>query len=501
MSPSTLPFDSVRQTTRTALAVGEPEAAVENLEAHLQSHPGDRAAHLDARILCERLYRFDAALAHALAPDDPAPIVQAAQMQFGRARFGEALALLRDVTPPASAPAAALVMAAEVAERAEQLDAALDFAHAALRRAPDQPRAVRLIAHIERRRGDLPAAQARLEARLRAGSFPDRWRLLYELAAVRDRLGDCPGAFAAMDEAKRLLASAAAPFAEPARAVWQRQREIAEAVEAADYRRWAQDADELPPRRLVVLAGHPRSGTTMLEQRLAASPDAIGTDESGVFNREFAASLLYRAPGSAREALAEWRAWEPDELAAARDTFWQLTEAVLGEPIGPRLLIEKDPLRTPDLPLFVRLFPETKILLPLRHPCDVALSVWMTLVPLHREGWPASSLAAALESVAHTLTCWRLLRDRLPQAWREVRYENLTANPNRELADLRTFLAVPDSPATPAPPSPRGISTPSYLEAGGAVHSRSVGRWKHSLRQTPRSARRAASRLVSRVRL
>jgi len=73
-------------------------------------------------------------------------------------------------------------------------------------------------------------------------------------------------------------------------------------------------------------------------------------------------------------------------LQAGRSTFLELTEAVTGESIGPRLLIEKDPLRTPDLPLFLRLFPESSIFMPLRHPCDIALSVWMTLLPLGPEG-------------------------------------------------------------------------------------------------------------------
>jgi hypothetical protein len=44
------------------------------------------------------------------------------------------------------------------------------------------------------------------------------------------------------------------------------------------------------------LAGHTRSGTTLLEQRLTAFPDAIGTDESGVFNREFARTCCMNTP-------------------------------------------------------------------------------------------------------------------------------------------------------------------------------------------------------------
>lgn len=165
-------------------------------------------------------------------------------------------------------------------------------------------------------------------------------------------------------------------------------------------------------------------------------------------------------------------------MQAGRSTFLELTEAVTGESIGPRLLIEKDPQRTPDLPLFLRLFPESSIFMPLRHPCDIALSVWMTLLPLGPEGWPASSLAAALESVAYTLRCWKMLRSRLPQPWREVRYETFTSQPAEETTVLCQFLGLAETGASGSSTgSGRSISTPSYLHAAGPVHGKSVNRW------------------------
>jgi tetratricopeptide (TPR) repeat protein len=460
----------------------DPEAALAALEECLSRNPADFAARLRIQTLCERLYRFDESLQHArearkLEPANPTPLVNAAAMMYRRARFGEALALLREADPDKGGPEA-LIRTAEVSERADQFDAALEYAHTALRLAADHPRAVRLIAHVERRQGRLADALCRLESALNTGAHPDRWRLLYELAAVRDRLDDFTGAFAAMTEAKRLLAGTARTFAEPAVRVWSRQQQVIQQTSAADYRRWAEQAAPLTKRRIVVLAGHPRSGTTVLEQQLATSPDAIHTDESGVFNREFATGLLHHASGPATLALDHWRGWTTEELAAGRDTFWHLTEATLGETVGSRLLIEKDPLRTLDLPLFIRLFPESSILMPLRHPCDIALSVWMTLVPLHRESWSASSLPAAFESVAHTLSCWRVLRERLSQSLREVRYEQFVANPQRELAELRSFLGLASTTQL-RDSNTRGISTPSYLEAGNAVHSRSANRWRN----------------------
>lgn len=78
--------------------------------------------------------------------------------------------------------------------------------------------------------------------------------------------------------------------------MWQRQAAVIGQLATADYQRWQAQAASFPPARLTVLAGHTRSGTTLLEQRLTAFPDAIGTDESGVFNREFARTCCMNTP-------------------------------------------------------------------------------------------------------------------------------------------------------------------------------------------------------------
>lgn len=473
----------------------DPDASLVALQARLKRHPGDRQGHLEAFALCERLYRFDEAIAHArqahaLDPQNPKPLVLAAAMLFLLARHRESLELLQETLPASAGEADAFTLAAEVAERAGELEVGEAYALEALACQPGHARAVRILAHIERRQGNLARARSLLEERLAAGDFPDRWRLLAELGPVLDQLGDSPAAFAALAESKRLLARLSPPQESAARRVFERQREVIAQLQRTDYLRWQDQAASLPSARITLLTGHPRSGTTLLEQKLTSCGSLIGTDESGVFNREFAATLFHHRSGSPAAAIGEWDSWDTDQLDAGRETFLALTEAVLGESVGDRMLLEKDPLRTPDLPLFLRLFPEAKILMPLRHPCDIALSVWMTLLPSGRESWPAASLAAALESVAHTFDCWRTLRDRLPQAWREVRYEKFTHAPDENLASLRQFLDLQPAPARPDPIPSRGISTPSYLEAGGPVHTRSVGRWRRYADQLLPHARR-----------
>ena len=57
-------------------------------------------------------------------------------------------------------------------------------------------------------------------------------------------------------------------------------------------RRWRQEAPIAPDRyQIAFLGGHPRSGTTLLEQILDANPEVLAFDEPVAFNQEIASQL------------------------------------------------------------------------------------------------------------------------------------------------------------------------------------------------------------------
>ena len=86
------------------------------------------------------------------------------------------------------------------------------------------------------------------------------------------------------------------------------------------------------------------------------------TDETGILRRQFVEPLVMAAP-SAGAALARRIRWLRRRaiLEAGRAFYIQATEQQIGEPVGGRLLLEKDPLATCDLGLILRLLPESHI--------------------------------------------------------------------------------------------------------------------------------------------
>ncbi len=241
-----------------------------------------------------------------------------------------------------------------------------------------------MLAHLDKRAAKYERAVARLQDYLATYSSDGDWRLRYELAGSLDRLAKYEEAWTQLGLAKAQLASQTKPHLRNSYAIRKRQWELAKEITDADLTRWIRDGERLKdsPLRLTLLAGFPRSGTTLLEQMIAAHSACIGTDESGILSSQFIAPLVWQAK-SAADAIIEIRSFDADQLRAGRETYERLTRAFLHESLDGRLLIEKEPLLTPDLAIPLRLFPDASLLMPLRDPRDVILSYYFTMVPLN----------------------------------------------------------------------------------------------------------------------
>jgi hypothetical protein len=229
------------------------------------------------------------------------------------------------------------------------------------------------------------------------------------------------------------------------------------------------------------MAGFPRAGTTLLEQILSTHPAVIGTDETGVLATQFRDPLVFGA-ASAEAVIAELDALEPEDLAAGREEYFRCTEDVLGEAAGSRLLIEKEPLLTADLALPLRLFPEARILMPLRDPRDVVLSFYFTIVPLAPNSVAAATLDDSCRYFAEVMRHWLWLRDRLdPARWAESRYEDLLADPEGRTRRLVDFLGIGWQPELLAHHrgARRAVGTPTYDDVARPLYTRSLERWRN----------------------
>src|SRR6185503_2579139 len=258
-----------------------------------------------------------------------------------------------------------------------------------------------------------------------------------------------------------------------------RREAFAVALDRVTLERWraaAEPHSSLVP--LAILAGHPRSGTTLLEQMLACHSVVGTTDETGLLRSQFIEPIVLGA-ASVEAALGEVNEFDAEQIEAGRAIYFRGTTAHLGEPLQGRLLIEKDPLATQDLGFMLRLLPEASVIFPLRDPRDVAVSFFFTLVPLNADSAPAADLASTCASVALSLRLWRHWRDVIPQRWAQVRYERLVREPEAELRPLAEVLRLAWEPAILAPVTraTRGVRSPTYSDVAQPLYARAIGRW------------------------
>jgi len=372
-------------------------------------------------------------------------------------------------------------MLAEVRDREGKLAEAEALARETLAENPSDALAARSLAHTLRRLGRVEEAQEVLSRQLREHPGPDDWRLNYELAACLDRQADYAGAMGALQRAKAQLRPAAEPLLHQWRARATRREEFATALDRTTLERWqatARDLKQVAP--VAILAGHPRSGTTLLEQMLAVHSGVVTTDETGVLRQQFIEPIVLGA-GSPEAALCEVNEFDTAQLEAGRTVYFRATAAHLGESFGTRLLVEKDPLATQDLGFILRLLPESRVIFPLRDPRDVCVSFFFTLLPLNADSASALDLAETCASMALSLRLWRHWRKVIPQRWVEVRYEQLVREPEQQLRPLADALGLSWQEAMLAPvgQKERGVRSPTYADVAQPLHSRSIGRWRH----------------------
>ncbi|MEQ8335030.1 sulfotransferase [Nisaea sp.] len=331
------------------------------------------------------------------------------------------------------------------------------------------------LAIVERRRGDLESALHRLQA------LPEeidgeagRDAVEFELGTVLDRLGRYGEAWTRFERGNRVAVQRAPAGAADPRLFLNTLDAFAGAVSDGWPARWAPLSEAEPPA--VFMVGFPRSGTTLLDQILDAHPDAQVIEEQPVLS-SVGAGFAARGEGTLAERIAALDEAEADRLRAeyrAKLARWA------GED-RPRVVIDKLPLNIIYLPLALRLYPNAKVILSLRHPCDCCLSCFMQSIKLNSAMASFTSMAGAAGFYARVMALWQQIERVLSPAHIAVRYEDLVADTEGTARRVTDFLGLDWTDAVldhTAHAKARGmIRTPSFRQVSEPIYTRAVGRW------------------------
>ena len=357
-------------------------------------------------------------------------------------------------------------------EKARRPEAAREAIQECLRIAPNDEQARYVSAFLDFREEKLEAAETQMRDLIASGPRHEYvwYASRYILAEILDRTHRFDEAMRNLAEAKDFIRNLPYSVAlnETRSDEWNKATEELRQLPRNFFPTAAnkfpeRDRCKIPP--FAFLGGNPRSGTTLLEQILASHPGIVAADEPEV---------VPLAQTAMRPGVTI------SQLNAARRRYIGFIEKMTG-PVGDgRLLLEKNPGATQALPDLLRLFPELRVLIALRDPRDVVLSLYFQNIPLNHARF--FTLEDFARSYGALMGIWLAVREWEGFSWIETRYEDMVSDMEKEGRRVTAFLGLAWHEKQAlyfAAAGKRRIYAPTYHDVTKPIYSRAVGRWRN----------------------
>ncbi|MFT5523543.1 MAG: tetratricopeptide (TPR) repeat protein, partial [Pirellulaceae bacterium] len=412
-----------------------------------------------------------------LQPDDTEHKIALAGILAMQNRIEEAESIYRDVIRQTPENTKVRGRLAHLLEAVHRLDDAKELAEEQLALDANNPHAVSVLAKCLRRQGKLEEAfklcDEAVKCDPRARRFVD---LDYEFARILDEMNRPDAAYERVELASQLQKQLYSGAIGEHSCTAQAARAMRERLESSWVEQWSDLPNDGVGEPLAVLCGFPRSGTTLLERSIAAHRDVTSFEEKPTFSC-LQARLSQTADGYP-DGIATMTEVQRGEL---RQTYRALLSLYSSE-LGAACLLDKLPLHTINIPLIYRIFPRAKLLVALRHPCDVILSCYMQHFSLNGAMINFNSLQDAARLYVDTMNIWIRSRELWPLQALEVRYEDSVNDFESQLRNVLSFLNLPWCgeilQAKSRTSQQHRVNTPSYHQIARPIYKTSVDRWR-----------------------
>jgi hypothetical protein len=195
--------------------------------------------------------------------------------------------------------------------------------------------------------------------------------------------------------------------------------------------------------RLSFMAGFPRSGTTLLSTILSTQKNVQILKEVGSIEhiKDLFESKLHKKYPQDLTKLTE------GDINLLRDEYYNFVMSLpQAEAIDRNtLVVDNMPFHTIDIPLIVTLFPEAKIIFPLRHPLDVCLSCFQQDFAQNYNTNHLIGIKYCANRYNQVFNFFESYRKYLVPNIHYIRYEDLIENITAEMLKLSVYLEIPSN--------------------------------------------------------
>ncbi len=432
--------------------------------------------------------------AHAELPDDPEAAFALSRCLFALRRFEDARATFASWAERPSAPPPHLALMGNILNELEQTDSARAFYERALAARPNFGPGLSGLAWIAHHSGDFDLSAKYFAQACESGTIDGR--LARNYSAGRKLLEDdpiLPQIRAAYEEGTEVPGTRA----DLAFALAKAAEDQGRPAEAFELLRIGNDtlAERFPPRdrlvqglnerarltwrpetapveatdapRLIFISGMPRSGTTLVEQIVSSHSTVTPGGEIGLLN----GALSDRQ----RLAVVEERGLAASELRATAAEIAQRARTLAPE---ASVLTDKAVLANADLGFAPQLCPGSRFIVVRRDPRDNCLSIYKNRFAdgTHRYTTDLKELAHNYLAFLKGMEFWR---EAAPEAFLEVRYEDIIGDPETGARALIDYCGLEwEEACLRFYENARTVRTLSAYQVRQPIYSSSVGAWR-----------------------
>ena len=481
----------ILQRARNSWQAGQHDAALEQFESATREHPDNVRASLERATALGKRYRIHEACnllntARQRAGHLPHVAAKISGVYADLFRKHLAIECLEGIPEASRSPEiwGRLAVYYELSGRFEEAEEAINRC---LDEEPDQPEPNLILARILNHQGHSERAfnvLDHLHKQLRKPPPLLAIRMLYDMAIVLDRLGQYESAVQAALAAKEIQKQKPGAV-EQSQRIMQQGFDIGKIFQELNREtldRWFDcNLPALPGNvRPAHLIGHPRSGTTLLEQVLDAHQDIVTSSERNVFAEEILPQLIRPDASSKLESVDSVSTQELEEL---RRTYIDFLWSTHPRDFADKVHIDKKPANTLFLFGLLRLLPESKLIVAIRDPRDVLVSCFLRFFPLRDLSYCYLTWGGTAISYAQIMEIWLYMRDLLADdRWLEVRYEDTCANTNVQSSRVFEFLGLGEDENVKdylKTTQDKFVDSPTFAEVRKPTHSKRIGRWKN----------------------
>ncbi len=233
---------------------------------------------------------------------------------------------------------------------------------------------------------------------------------------------------------------------------------------------------EQKDKRLTFLIGFPRSGTTLLDTILRSHSKTIIIEE-----KPHLLNCRHNFFKNKDNNLDSINKITKEEVSNLRNIYFN--NIGLDNSNENKVIIDKFPLNIIEMGFIKIIFPNAKIILALRHPCDVAISCFFSNFKINEAMINFLKWDHTIQFYDKVFELFEIYEKETGLEIYKIKYENVVNSFEKEINNLLKFLGLKFEKNLinffETASKRERIATPSYSQVINPIYKTSIGRWKN----------------------